>query len=204
MTIAHLSSAKTDPRIERTRAALLGAFNRLFLARGYDAISPATIAATAGVSRSTFYEHFAGKAALFRFALQPVMQPLADATGSAPVHARLEAVLAHFWDQRAFARLVMSGRPRVVMEGRLAELIESNLRRERYAAVLPLPMAAIHIAHGQLAMIEVWLGGRHRCDVATLARAIQATTSATVDALRADAVGGRQRVQGAASSAARP
>lgn len=204
MTRINPSSTKPDPRIERTRAALLSAFNRLLLARGYDAVSPATIAAAAGVARSTFYEHFAGKVALYRHALQPVLEPLADATGPSHAHARLEAILAHFWDRRAFARLVMSGRPRIVMESRLAELIEANLRRERYVGLVPLPMASAHIARGQLAMIEVWLGGRQRCDAATLAHAIRATTSAAVDALRKDVLAGRQRVQGAASSAARP
>lgn len=164
---------RDDPRIARTRAALVGAFNRLLLARGYEAITPATIAAAAGVARSTFYEHYAGKPALLKHVLQRVLQPLADAVDAAAEQDALTKVVVHFADQRRLARTMLVGRSRVILQTRLAELVEENLRRSQSRTSVPLPMAAAAIAHAQLALLDAWLSGRHRCDAAALAAALR-------------------------------
>jgi AcrR family transcriptional regulator len=46
---------------EATRANILAAARRMFLAEGIDAVSLDAIATGAGVSRATIYQHFAGK-----------------------------------------------------------------------------------------------------------------------------------------------
>ena len=46
-----------DRRAQRTRAALLDAFNQLFLGRRQRRIRAAALIAEAPVGRSTFYEH---------------------------------------------------------------------------------------------------------------------------------------------------
>ena len=138
-------SAK-DPRAERTRAALADAFSRLLLSQGYDALTPASIAAAAGVARSTFYAHYGGKPALLRHVLQRVLQPLADTVSAVQSGHSLEPVLDHFWVNRRLARVVMTGRPRLILQDRLAELIELNLRRERIVLQVSLPMAAACVA----------------------------------------------------------
>jgi AcrR family transcriptional regulator len=169
----------TDARARRTQAALLGAFNRLLLTRGYDAISPATIASAAGVGRSTFYEHHAGKAALLRQSLTPILQPLAETMFRQEIRPSIEAILRHFWDNRRLARALLSDRPRQIVQARLADLIEDFMRGARYRAIVPVSMVAAQIAQGQLAMIEEWLSGRHACDAATLASALHIAAAAS-------------------------
>lgn len=56
------SSTLTKP--ERTRRRLLGYALQLFEERGYEKVSPADIAAAAGVSRATFFTYYSTKAAI--------------------------------------------------------------------------------------------------------------------------------------------
>lgn len=53
------------PSSERKRAAMLGAARDRFLADGYDRTSVDAVAAQAGVSKRTVYDHFADKDGLF-------------------------------------------------------------------------------------------------------------------------------------------
>ena len=55
-----------DPRVIRSRAAILSAATTLFLRDGYVATTMDDIAETAGVSKRTVYNNFADKDALFR------------------------------------------------------------------------------------------------------------------------------------------
>jgi TetR/AcrR family transcriptional repressor of mexJK operon len=55
-----------DPRVLRSRAAILEAATALFLRNGYVATTMDDIAETARVSKRTVYNHFADKDALFR------------------------------------------------------------------------------------------------------------------------------------------
>lgn len=162
--VAPVARDATDPRVRRTRAALLAAFNRLFLEHGYEALSPAGIAAAAGVGRSTFYEHHSGKAALLRDSVTVILQPLADAALGHDA-ALLPGALGHIWASRALARRLLAGRTGIIMRERLAQLIEDGLRRRRTVAAVPLPLVAASMAAAQLAMIELWLTGRHACGI---------------------------------------
>ncbi len=55
-----------DPRVARTRSAVLDAATTLFLRSGYLATSMDDIAAAAGVAKRTLYNNYADKEALFR------------------------------------------------------------------------------------------------------------------------------------------
>jgi TetR/AcrR family transcriptional repressor of mexJK operon len=55
-----------DPRVVRSRAAVLEAATTLFLRNGYSATTMDDIAETAGVSKRTVYNNFTDKEALFR------------------------------------------------------------------------------------------------------------------------------------------
>lgn len=171
----------------RTRAALRSAFNALILSRGYEAISAADVARKADVGRSTFYEHYQSKDDLLAQSLLTVLQPLASGCLADAPDQRIAAVIEHFWDNRQLARALMSGRPRSVMTKQLAGLIERHLSEELYGPrsgilVIPLPLLAIQLAHGQLALIEEWLSGRHRCSSMQMAEALRLTTSAAAQA----------------------
>lgn len=57
---------RIDPRVLRSRAAILSAATELFLQDGYTATTMEGIAARAGVSKRTVYNNFADKEVLFR------------------------------------------------------------------------------------------------------------------------------------------
>lgn len=172
-----------DARVLRTRAALIAAFNRTLLSRGYDAIRPGTIAADAGVVRSTFYEHFDGKASLLREAVSPVLEPLARSVRSKKADPALVPMVEHFWHNRALARVLLTGRPRIVVHARLAALIDDALRTHGCEPLIARPLVAAHIAHGQLGLIEHWLAAKDRCGASALASALHRSTVAQTSAL---------------------
>ncbi len=173
----------SDPRVVRTRDALRRAFSGLVLARGYDAIRPGDVAAAAGVARSTFYEHFAGKPDLLRHAMRPVLQPLADAIDAGSSRDATTAALAHFRENRRLVRAVLAGRPRTIVRATLATLVEERLRARRQSTVVPLPLAAAQIAESQLGLVEAWLAGRDDCGVDAVVAALRATSVALAASL---------------------
>ena len=166
-----------DPRVQKTRAALLGAFNRLFLEQGYDSVTPANIAAAAGVGRSSFYEHFDGKPSLLRQSVTAVLQPLAEAASGRPV-PRLSGMLAHVWDNRRFARHLLEGPPRKIIQNHLSDLIEEILRRDGVTKSASPSLIALSIAAAQLALLEGWMSGRHACSIESFEKMIIASSAA--------------------------
>jgi TetR/AcrR family transcriptional regulator, mexJK operon transcriptional repressor len=54
-----------DPRVRRSRAAVIDAAQTLFLRRGYAGTTMAEIAAAAGLTKRTLYNNYAGKDELF-------------------------------------------------------------------------------------------------------------------------------------------
>ncbi len=55
-----------DPRVIRTRTAVVGSARQLFLSRGYAGTTMDDIAAHAGLTKRTVYNNYPDKAALFR------------------------------------------------------------------------------------------------------------------------------------------
>ena len=100
----------TDRRVQRTRRALVMAFNRLILERGYGALTPSDVAAEADVGRSTFYEHYRGLDDLLGQTIVPVLRPMARGCMEPTMPAATLQVVEHFWTNRALARaLLQSG-----------------------------------------------------------------------------------------------
>src|SRR5690348_2096875 len=63
-------STTTDPRIERTRTALVDAFMALSTKRRLTSITVKDVAAKAKVNRATFYAHFPDKSALLDYVVR--------------------------------------------------------------------------------------------------------------------------------------
>jgi AcrR family transcriptional regulator len=154
---ARADRSRTDRRVERTRAALLQAFNALVTQRRYGAIRIADIVETANVGRSTFYEHFRTRDDILLVAMAPLFGRLSEAVAPPEGAQPLNGLIAHFWDKRALARLI------------LAPPVEPKLRRALAAAIearLPIAanptkrqLAATAIAAGQLGLLAAWIRG---------------------------------------------
>lgn len=85
-----------DPRVERTRAAIVEAAVEHLLADGPGAVTHANVASSANVSRTTAYKHWPTRADLLRCAVDAITDPtppLAALTGH--VRVDLELLFLH-------------------------------------------------------------------------------------------------------------
>ena len=148
-------AAGEDRRVRRTRAALIGAFDRLILSRRPKKIRVSDIVAQAKVGRSTFYEHYKGADDIHMAALARPFAILADAAAGAGDEARLAALLAHFWENRQRARESFMGRTGTKVSRLLAAMVEERLGGEPTA--IPVRLAALQLAEAALAPVRGWV-----------------------------------------------
>jgi len=179
-----MAVAATDRRIERTREAIMGAFNALiFEGRRYDRIRVADLIARAGVGRSTFYEHYRNKDEVLAESIRHPFTPLAAAVDRGSDVAPLRDVLIHFRENRQQAGVVFQGATRRRVCRVLASMIEERLRSRARgngsAHSAAIAVAAVAIADGQLAAIVAWLSQRAPGDEADLARTLHRIAQAT-------------------------
>jgi len=105
-----------DPRVERTRAAVIDAACELLMTDGPSAITHANVAAAADVSRTTVYAHWPTREDLLRATIESVHSPkprVEDLTGDlrTDLGLLLEPVVADLIDdQRAAAIATMMQR----------------------------------------------------------------------------------------------
>jgi AcrR family transcriptional regulator len=72
-----------DPRIERTRAHVLGHARSLLAAQGPDAVTYSELATRARVTRQTLYRHWPSREALFvDLVLEQAMEAMPEASGT--------------------------------------------------------------------------------------------------------------------------
>ena len=181
-------AAKPDRRVERTRQSLLDAFRDLVLARGYDAITVRDVVEAANVGRSTFYEHFEDKEAIFQESARPLLSVLADAVCADRIPEQLPLVVAHFGENRRLARVMLAGSARRLMTRFLAAMIEHRLaaaarRTHAPKPLLPLRLIAVHLADAQFGLVVAWLSEKTACAPEAVAQAMYASTSASAAAL---------------------
>lgn len=139
--------ATLDPRVERTRTALVDAFTALSTKRRLTSISVKDVAARARVNRATFYAHFPDKSALLdytvrgRFREQLRQRVPADATLTI---ATIEQLVAAACDA-----MTMAGTPQCKhLHGEVEGMIESKLKEELRAVVLELLQRAPRTSQG--------------------------------------------------------
>ncbi|HZX67347.1 MAG TPA: TetR/AcrR family transcriptional regulator [Candidatus Elarobacter sp.] len=179
-----LPAHKPDRRIERTRGAILAAFNDLVLTVGYDRISVRDIIERAGIGRSTFYEHFEDKDEVLRQSVTPVLAVLAATVADAPPPAELTVVVAHFKDNRRLLRAFFDGPPRRLLARYLAALIEERVTMmSDTVPLVPATMVAAQLAESQLGLVQSWLEDPARAGAAAVATALVVATRAAASAL---------------------
>lgn len=90
-------SIPTNPRGDAKRQAIIAAAERAFLSQGYAVASMDAIAADAGASKRTVYNHFPSKRELFQAVVARLYAGLNEAErGGLPVDERPEDVLPRF------------------------------------------------------------------------------------------------------------
>ncbi len=151
-----------DKRIERTRLALRNAFFELVLSQPYSRIKIADIIAKAEVGRSTFYEHYKNKDDLLYASLHWPMTILASAMLPSGKVLDVQGILQHFWENRSFARPILTGSTRKHVSRCLSQILAEQLRslssppQSRY---VPISAIAQALASFQLSLLSDWLTG---------------------------------------------
>jgi AcrR family transcriptional regulator len=177
-----------DRRVKRTRSAIVSAFNRLILERGFDALTPGDVAEAANVGRSTFYEHYRGLDGLLAETLTGVLAPLADGCFAREPTAAARLAVAHIWENRRLAQALLSGTAQAIVQRSLAEYFVVLLRRRQAdlagRPLLEPALIAQALAAGQLAILAAWVSGRSAHTAAEIADAIQLSGRAVVVALQ--------------------
>jgi AcrR family transcriptional regulator len=188
--IAKGAPKSIDARALRTRHLLADALISLGAARDVDALDVGEIAVEAGVSRSTFYAHFASKD---DFLVRSFVNMI-DATEKA-VRARYpdrEEVLpsyslfTHVHDAQAFARRMAGATAFAAQmaagEEKLREIAETNLARLKPGWPHDKRReTAIYIAGGFVGLMRWWIESGFKKTPAEMQAAFQRLTKAAIE-----------------------
>jgi AcrR family transcriptional regulator len=85
-------SPREDPRVARSRQAVIDAATELLLADGLAAVTVEAVLARSGVARSTLYRHWPGRAELLVDVLRRLVPPSTTTPPPGPFRHRLEAI----------------------------------------------------------------------------------------------------------------
>jgi AcrR family transcriptional regulator len=157
-----------DRRVARSRAAIQAAFLHLILAHGYDAVGIKAICATAGVSRATFYAHFAGKDDLKRKGIDQMRRALVltmDASSSDPVpFAFSRPLFEHARAHLTLYRALLGSRGETIAHEALLETLRDLVRTDltRRQARRPRSLTVEFYAGALLSVLMWWLDGGAR------------------------------------------
>lgn len=219
-----MTSVARGRPLASSRETLADAASELFLEQGYDATTVVDITTRAGVSRSSFFNYFDGKAATIWYALDEHLDrfcgptagheefsvtALAAALGGAPPHTLALAITNA--EVMGVVEELTTGR--ALRQSALGQALAADLwRRDRTRAAFLCEIAAAAQAAAVFAAIWRWaeLGaGTHRLDteIAAALGAVPEASRATGDAIRiavigAGAIGGRVIEQLASGSIA--
>ncbi len=170
-----------DKRAERTRLALRNAFFELVLSQPYGRIKIADIIAKADVGRSTFYEHYKNKDDLLYASLRWPMTVLASAMLPPSKVLDVQGILEHFWQNRSFARPILTGAARKHVNSCLSQILMAQLHnmssplQNRYVPVSAIAQA---LAATQLTLLADWLTGVYATTPDKLAQQLMLTSRA--------------------------
>jgi AcrR family transcriptional regulator len=159
----------SDPRVERTRRALVQACVELCGERDFQSLKVADIARRAGVNRTTFYLHYEDKTDLLQRGLESSLDEIAEYFRKKPaeVPARdwLRVRIGHLFslieERRAFFRPLLSGSAGAITRERVERFIEEFFLTERVPhSARAAAGAAIRTLHvlGTRATVSVLLG----------------------------------------------
>ncbi|UZX04905.1 TetR/AcrR family transcriptional regulator [Arthrobacter sp. CDRTa11] len=157
-----------DPRVRRSRAALMRAAVELVAQRGTAAVPVSEIAEAAGVTRPVIYQHFGDReslllAAVYDLASRELLPRLADASKSPTRRAGALALAAHFAEHRAFYRAVLTSSCAFQMTKSLTELlipVNQELVHQTFGSDLDAQAEldfATFLTGGGAAVVNTWV-----------------------------------------------
>jgi AcrR family transcriptional regulator len=170
--------ASKDPRVVRTRAAIVDAVHRL-ADEGRTTISVADIVRAAGISQSSFYSHFASldELASYIFGLASGDFATSDAEAT-----RWERLVRHYEDQRALysacLALPITLHSHNESAADLGQQIVDRVDPETVPDGVDLRLSALVAAGGAIGLLTLWLTGQVEGSADDMIRAIESTVPA--------------------------
>jgi AcrR family transcriptional regulator len=158
--------AHVDPRVRRTRQALMDATWTLIENRAGSDVSVTEIAREAGVSRQALYQHYPDRDALLADAAVQRMDEAVSQSGARTTERRIGALLSYLRTSDSFYRPILAASAAGFyqhLEDNLADLIGNVLRSPQLdAPVRPEDVGGIEalarfMAGGIVAFIRRWL-----------------------------------------------
>ena len=178
---------RQDRRARRTRSAIVTAFNRLFLERGYASLTSGDVAAAADVGRSTFYDHFRSMDDLLAETLAPVLAPLAEGCFEPHQQEAARRAVEHIWENRRHARILLGDVVHAIVlrsfTAQIGAALQRVLHRTGAKPALDPELISLQLATGQLAVLGAWMSGRSGHTAHEVANALHASGRASVLAL---------------------
>jgi len=160
--VSAINSSGRRARAQRTRERLLKAFVELVVTRGSVHISPADVAARAGVGRSTLYTHFGGRQGLLEASLAGPCRALAASVRAGSSSTDLLPLLQHLRSQSTRGETLFHDSFYSVWAGCLARAFSVRLHQDSnrvwHRPTIPRRLLAPVLAEVQLAIIRCWLG----------------------------------------------
>lgn len=162
-----------------TRKRIVAVFNRLLLEGASPRPGVAQLIAEAGVSRSTFYDHFDGIEALSHESLAALFSALADnlVSSASGKDDALIPLLEHVWQNRALGRDLLTGD-----RGQRSEALLANVLEERLTVVAERRLSAILIAGTVMSALSGWATGK----ISTSPREMAPILRRTAESILAD------------------
>jgi len=158
------SPRQTDRRVSRTKVALHQALMLLIRERRYETITIKQICDVAGVSRSTFYAHYAGKDELKRDGLDRLRRRLLHEAGKAGAFAFSRALFEHARSYLPVYRALSRNHGGAVALGKIREIVGELVRQDLTAhpeatSVLPRELVVEHLVGAYMSLLTSWLDG---------------------------------------------
>ena len=162
---------------DATRRHMVEVFNRLLLEGDTPRPSVARIIAEAGVSRSTFYDHFDGVEALLSESLAGLLGQIAGCLTGEHSVGWLESLLEHINENRAMAREFLAGPRGERAEAELARAVSRRLAWDRDSR-----LAGILVGGTTIAALGAWVSGRVSGSPQDMAQSLSRSAAAILNA----------------------
>ena len=166
--------ASKDPRVVRTRAAIVDAVHQL-AAEGRSTISVADIVRSAGISQSSFYSHFASLDELARYIFGLASGDIVTSDASA---TRWERLVRHYEDERGLYTACLALPITLQSHNGAATAYAAAIAQEIDPAEVPegveLDAVALVAAQGATGLLNLWLTGQVRGTAEDIVRTLHA------------------------------
>ena len=151
-----------DRRVQRTRKALIDAYDQLILEDNILKITVPRLIERANVGRSTFYDHFQNIGELHLRSLGRLFLPLAERILAGDQKA-VEYLLAHIWENRRRARSIFNGSGIDQATRLLADILTPQLQQRDIRDDVPIQLISGQLAAAILSPIRSWINAEAWC-----------------------------------------